>query len=140
MHKAAEYEKAGKVPAFNPDKDPEEWGVILRSLSSELSKHPGRWTSIADGIAVSPRRRPRACTVSTRWRRRYAAVPGINVNNSVTKSKFDNIFGCRNSLTDGLDRATDVMIGGKLRLRRRLPVTWARAARRRCAARAPVSW
>jgi adenosylhomocysteinase len=50
VHKAAEYEKAGKVPAFNPDKDPEEWGVILNALSSELSKNPGKWTKIAQGI------------------------------------------------------------------------------------------
>src|SRR6186713_2326732 len=50
VHKAYEYEKAGKVPAFNPEKDPEEWGVILKALSNELSKNPGRWTAVAQGI------------------------------------------------------------------------------------------
>ena len=50
VHKAAEFEKAGKVPAFNPDKDPEEWGVILKFLNEELSKNPGKWSAIAKGI------------------------------------------------------------------------------------------
>src|SRR6187431_2173248 len=50
VHKASEFEKAGKVPAFNPDKDPEEWGVILKFLNEELSKNPGKWSAIAQGI------------------------------------------------------------------------------------------
>ena len=50
VHKAAESEKAGKVPAFNPDKDPEEWGVILDTVRAELAAHPGRWTALAEGI------------------------------------------------------------------------------------------
>ena len=115
VHKAAEYEKAGKVPAFNPDKDPEEWGVILKSLSNELSKNPGRWTSIAKGIrGVSEETTTGVHRLYEMEKKGTLLFPGINVNNSVTKSKFDNIFGCRHSLTDGLDRATDVMIGGKL--------------------------
>src|SRR6188474_2109954 len=115
VHKAYEYEKAGKVPAFNPDKDPEEWGVILKSLSNELSKNPGRWTSIANGIrGVSEETTTGVHRLYEMEKKGTLLFPGINVNNSVTKSKFDNILGCRHSLTDGLDRATDVMIGGKL--------------------------
>ena len=71
VHKAAEFEKAGKVPAFNPDKDPEEWGVILKSLNEELkarTRAAGRRSPRAS--AASARRRPPACIVCTRCRRR----------------------------------------------------------------------
>jgi adenosylhomocysteinase len=115
VHKAYEYEKAGKVPAFNPEKEPEEWGVILKALSGELSKNPGRWTGVAQGIrGVSEETTTGVHRLYEMEKKGTLLFPGINVNNSVTKSKFDNIFGCRHSLTDGLDRATDVMIGGKL--------------------------
>src|SRR6187431_2589846 len=115
VHKAAEYEKAGKVPAFNPDKDPEEWGVILKSLSTELSKNPGQWTKIAQGIrGVSEETTTGVHRLYDMEKKGTLLFPGINVNNSVTKSKFDNIFGCRHSLTDGICRASDVMMGGKL--------------------------
>src|SRR6187431_961712 len=114
VHKAAEYEKAGKVPAFNPDKDPEEWGVILKSLSTELSKNPGQWTKIAQGIrGVSEETTTGVHRLYDMEKKGTLLFPGINVNNSVTKSKFDNIFGCRHSLTDGICRASDVMMGGK---------------------------
>ena len=64
---------------------------------------------------ASPRRPPPACTASTRWPRPATLLfPAINVNDSVTKSKFDNLYGCRHSLIDGINRATDVMIGGKV--------------------------
>ena len=67
VHKGAEFEKAGKVPAFDPDKDPEEWGVILELLRAEQKKNPGRWTKVVAAIrGVSPRRRRRACTACTR--------------------------------------------------------------------------
>ena len=103
VHKAAEYEKAGAVPAFNPEKDPEEWGVILKSLSTELSKNPGRWTAIANGIrGVSEETTTGVHRLYEMEKKGTLLFPGINVNNSVTKSKFDNIFGCRHSLTDGL--------------------------------------
>ena len=121
VHKAAEYEKAGKVPAFNPDKDPEEWGVILKSLSNELTKNPGRWTSIAKGIrGVSEETTTGVHRLYEMEKKGTLLFPGINVNDSVTKSKFDNIYGCRHSLTDGLNRATDVMLGGKVAVRVRL--------------------
>ena len=115
VHKAAEYEKAGSVPAFKPTEDPEEWGVILQLIREELSQHKGRWTKVAAGIrGVSEE-------TTTGVHRLYQMVevgtllfPAINVNDSVTKSKFDNIYGCRHSLPDGLMRASDVMLGGKL--------------------------
>ena len=115
VHKAAEFEKAGKVPAFNPDKDPEEWGVILKSLSNELTKNPGRWTAIAKGIrGVSEETTTGVHRLYEMEKKGTLLFPAINVNDSVTKSKFDNIYGCRHSLTDGLNRATDVMLGGKV--------------------------
>ena len=115
VQKAAEFEKAGKVPAFNAATEPEEWGVILKSLSDELAKNPGRWTSIAKGIrGVSEETTTGVHRLYEMEKKGTLMFPGINVNNSVTKSKFDNIFGCRHSLTDGICRASDVMMGGKL--------------------------
>jgi len=115
VHKAFEYEKAGKVPAFNPEKEPEEWGVILKTLSRELAANPGRWTTVARGIrGVSEET---TTGVHRLYQMKDAGTllfPAINVNDSVTKSKFDNIYGCRHSLPDGLARATDVMLGGKV--------------------------
>jgi adenosylhomocysteinase len=115
VHKAYEFEKAGRVPAFDADKEPEEWGVILDAIRVELKANPGRWSKVATGIrGVSEE-------TTTGVRRLYEMMkdgtllfPAINVNDSVTKSKFDNIYGCRHSLPDGLARATDVMLGGKL--------------------------
>jgi adenosylhomocysteinase len=70
---------------------------------------------IAAASRASPRRPPPACTASTRWREGGELLfPAINVNDSVTKSKFDNKYGCRHSLIDGINRATDVLIGGKV--------------------------
>ena len=115
MHKAAEYEKAGSVPAFDPHSEPEEWGVILGVIREELASHKGRWTKVAAGIqGVSEE-------TTTGVHRLYQMVeagtllfPAINVNDSVTKSKFDNIYGCRHSVVDGINRASDVMMGGKV--------------------------
>ena len=115
MHKGAEYEKAGKVPAFDPDKDPEEWGVILQTINASIAKDKGRYTRLAKTIrGVSEE-------TTTGVHRLYQMMdagtllfPAINVNDSVTKSKFDNIYGCRHSLPDGIARATDVMLGGKV--------------------------
>jgi len=115
VHKAAEFEKAGKVPAFNPDKDPEEWGVILDAVSKELKANPGRWTKLAAGIrGVSEETTTGVHRLYQMQEAGTLLFPGINVNDSVTKSKFDNIYGCRHSLPDGLARATDVMLGGKV--------------------------
>jgi adenosylhomocysteinase len=115
VHKAYEYEKAGIVPTFNPDKDPEEWGVILDTLAAELAAHPGRWSTIAKGIrGVSEETTTGVHRLYEMMKAGTLLFPAINVNDSVTKSKFDNIYGCRHSLPDGLARATDVMLGGKL--------------------------
>src|SRR5947209_2459322 len=115
VHKGAEFEKAGKVPAFNADSEPEEWGVILDLIRGSIAKDKSRWTRLASSIrGVSEE-------TTTGVHRLYQMMdagtllfPAINVNDSVTKSKFDNIYGCRHSLPDGLARATDVMLGGKV--------------------------
>src|SRR6188508_30277 len=115
VHKAAEFEKAGKVPAFNADKDPEEWGVILTTITNELKANPGRWSGVARGIrGVSEETTTGVHRLYQMMEAGTLLFPGINVNDSVTKSKFDNIYGCRHSLPDGLARATDVMLGGKV--------------------------
>jgi adenosylhomocysteinase len=115
VHKAAEFEKSGTVPAFNPDKDPEEWGVILQTISRELKAKPGTWTSVAKGIrGVSEETTTGVHRLYQMMEAGTLLFPAINVNDSVTKSKFDNIYGCRHSLPDGLARATDVMLGGKV--------------------------
>jgi adenosylhomocysteinase len=115
VHKASEFEKAGKVPAFNPDKDPEEWGVILQTIARELKANPGRWTAVAQGIrGVSEETTTGVHRLYQMMEAGTLLFAAINVNDSVTKSKFDNIYGCRHSLPDGLARATDVMLGGKV--------------------------
>ena len=115
VHKTAEFEKAGKVPTFDPEKDPEEWGVILAALGKELASHPGKWTGIAKGIrGVSEETTTGVHRLYEMQKKGTLMFPAINVNDSVTKSKFDNIYGCRHSVIDGLNRATDVMLGGKV--------------------------
>jgi adenosylhomocysteinase len=115
VHKGAEFEKAGKVPAFDPDKEPEEWGVILELLRKELKANPTRWTTVAAGTrGVSEETTTGVHRLYQMMEAGTLLFPAINVNDSVTKSKFDNIYGCRHSLIDGLNRATDVMMGGKV--------------------------
>src|SRR5499433_2054061 len=115
VHKASEFEQAGKVPAFDPEKEPEEWGVILNTISRELRSNPGRWTTVARGIrGVSEETTTGVHRLYQMMEAGTLLFPAINVNDSVTKSKFDNIYGCRHSLPDGLARATDVMLGGKV--------------------------
>jgi adenosylhomocysteinase len=115
VHKAAEFEQAGQVPAFNAEKEPEEWGVILQTIAQELKANPGRWTAVAKGIrGVSEETTTGVHRLYQMMEAGTLLFPGINVNDSVTKSKFDNIYGCRHSLPDGLARATDVMLGGKV--------------------------
>jgi adenosylhomocysteinase len=115
VHKAYEFEQAGKIPAFNADKEPEEWGVILETLRAELAARPGVWSKIAKGIrGVSEETTTGVHRLYEMMKNGSLLFPAINVNDSVTKSKFDNIYGCRHSLPDGLARATDVMLGGKL--------------------------
>ncbi|HUH11514.1 MAG TPA: adenosylhomocysteinase, partial [Longimicrobiales bacterium] len=115
VHKGAEFEKAGEIPAFDPDNDPEEWGVILDLLRAEADKDPERWTRVAASVrGVSEETTTGVHRLYEMERNGTLMFPAINVNDSVTKSKFDNIYGCRHSVVDGLNRATDVMIGGKV--------------------------
>jgi adenosylhomocysteinase len=115
VHKAYEFEKEGRVPAFDEANDPEEWGVILDSIRKELKSRPGVWSKLAKGIrGVSEETTTGVHRLYEMKNAGTLLFPAINVNDSVTKSKFDNIYGCRHSLPDGLARATDVMLGGKL--------------------------
>jgi adenosylhomocysteinase len=115
VHKGAEFEKAGKIPIFDSANDPEEWGVILDLLRAEASKNPGRWSKVAAGIrGVSEETTTGVHRLYEMMKAGTLLFPAINVNDSVTKSKFDNIYGCRHSVVDGLNRASDVMISGKL--------------------------
>jgi adenosylhomocysteinase len=115
LHKGVEYEKAGRVPDFDPETEPEEWGVILDLLRRELERDPRRWTRVAERIrGVSEETTTGVHRLYEMMRDGTLLFPAINVNDSVTKSKFDNIYGCRHSVVDGLNRATDVMIGGKV--------------------------
>ncbi len=115
VHKAAEFEKAGRVSDFDAAHDAEEWGVLLTLLREQLTRHPGRWTRIAQGIrGVSEETTTGVHRLYDMMKKGTLLFPAINVNDSVTKSKFDNVYGCRHSLPDGLMRATDVMLGGKV--------------------------
>jgi adenosylhomocysteinase len=114
VHKGAEFEAAGEVPAAKDD-DPEEWQVILSVLTRSLAETPGKWTAAAAEIKGVTEE------TTTGVHRLYEMAnagtlkfPAINVNDSVTKSKFDNKYGCRHSLVDGINRATDTLIGGKV--------------------------
>src|ERR671914_312144 len=115
VHKGAEFERAGRVPAFNPEQDPEEWGVILQLIRAEQRKNPGRWTKVGGSIkGVTEETTTGVHRLYEMMKAGTLLFPAINVNDSVTKSKFDNIYGCRHSVIDGLNRATDVMIAGKV--------------------------
>jgi adenosylhomocysteinase len=115
IHKGVEFEKAGKVPDHNPETDSEEWGVVLDLLRREQQRSPGRFTRAARSIrGVSEETTTGVHRLYQMERNGTLLFPAINVNDSVTKSKFDNIYGCRHSLPDGLMRATDVMLGGKV--------------------------
>jgi len=115
VHKGLEFERAGRVPAFDPATEPEEWGVILGTLRRLQETQPGRWAATAPGIrGVSEETTTGVHRLYQMAEEGSLLFPAINVNDSVTKSKFDNIYGCRHSLPDGLARATDVMLGGKV--------------------------
>jgi adenosylhomocysteinase len=114
IHKGAEFEAAGKVPDFK-DGEPEEWGVILDLLRKTLKASPTRWTKVAANVkGVSEETTTGVHRLYEMQNAGKLLFPAINVNDSVTKSKFDNLYGCRHSLVDGLFRATDVMISGKV--------------------------
>ena len=114
VHKGAEYEKAGGVPSPAED-DPEEWVIILDRLRNSLADHPGKWTTAARNIkGVTEETTTGVHRLYEMAQSGSLLFPAINVNDSVTKSKFDNKYGCRHSLIDGIKRGTDVLIGGKV--------------------------
>jgi adenosylhomocysteinase len=114
VHKGVEYEKAGSVPD-RATADTEEFGIVLDVLSRSLAAHPGKWTTMAAGIrGVSEETTTGVHRLYEMARDGTLMFPAINVNDAVTKSKFDNKYGCRHSLIDGINRATDVLIGGKV--------------------------
>ena len=113
VHKGVEFEAAGAVPSQDST-DNEEYKEVLRVLARSLKNNPQRWTKIAADIkGVSEETTTGVHRLYERFRDGTLLFPAINVNDSVTKSKFDNKYGCRHSLVDGINRATDVMLGGK---------------------------
>jgi len=113
VHKGVEYEAAGAVPGPETAGSEEE-KVILDVLRESLAAEPRRFTKMAEGIkGVTEETTTGVVRLYERQAKGTLLFPAINVNDSVTKSKFDNIYGCRHSLIDGINRATDVMIGGK---------------------------
>ena len=113
VHKGREFEIAGSVPATGAD-DSEEYGVILELLRKSLKNDPTRFTRIAAEIkGVTEETTTGVHRLYEFHKRGELLFPAINVNDSVTKSKFDNKYGIRHSLPDGLNRATDTLIGGK---------------------------
>jgi adenosylhomocysteinase len=113
VHLGAECERDGKVPELSPE-DSEEYGVILATLNRTLREDGKLWTRIAEQIkGVTEETTTGVHRLYQRQEAGTLLFPAINVNDSVTKSKFDNLYGCRHSLIDGIFRATDVMIAGK---------------------------
>ncbi|MBL4809869.1 MAG: adenosylhomocysteinase [Phycisphaerales bacterium] len=115
MINGADYEKSGSVPVWNEQNDAEEWKHVLATISSTIEGNPGWFTK------NTPEIRGISEETTTGVHRLYQLAaegklpfPAINVNDSVTKSKFDNVYGCRHSLVDGLNRASDVMLSGKV--------------------------
>jgi adenosylhomocysteinase len=113
VHKGVEFEKAGEVPEPSED-DSEEFQVVLRLLKRSIAE--GRdWTAVANALkGVTEETTTGVHRLYEMHRNQALLFPAINVNDSVTKSKFDNKYGCRHSLIDGINRATDVLIGGKV--------------------------
>ena len=114
VHKGSEFESAGAVP--DPAKaESEEFKVVLGLLERSLAEQPGRWTQIGAGIlGVTEETTTGVHRLYEMAQAGTLLFPAINVNDSVTKSKFDNLYGCRHSLVDGINRAVDVMLAGKV--------------------------
>ena len=115
VHRGVEFEEAGSVPDFDEASEPEEWGVILDVLRRSLARDPQRFRRLTANIrGVSEETTTGVHRLYEMEQKGTLLFPAINVNDSVTKSKFDNIYGCRHSVIDGLNRASDVMLSGKL--------------------------
>jgi adenosylhomocysteinase len=115
IHKGLEFEKAEKIPDFNPETDPEEWGVILDLLRKIGAEDKTRWQRTAKTCrGVSEETTTGVNRLYQMEKNGTLLFPAINVNDSVTKSKFDNKYGCKESLVDGIRRATDTMMAGKV--------------------------
>ena len=114
VHKGVEFEKAGAVPDPSTA-DNDEYRIILEVLSRTLAEDPGKWGRLASEIrGVTEETTTGVHRLYEMQQAGSLLFPAINVNDSVTKSKFDNKYGCRHSLIDGINRATDVLIGGKV--------------------------
>jgi adenosylhomocysteinase len=114
VHKGAEFEKAGAVPDANAD-DNEEWKAIVDVLKRNLEKDNTKWQKIAESIkGVTEETTTGVHRLYDMMKKGELLFPAMNVNDSATKSKFDNLYGCRESLIDSIKRATDVMIAGKI--------------------------
>ncbi len=114
VHKGAEYEKSGSIPETKAG-DNEEWAAILDVLRRTISNGSDKWTEIVNSIkGVTEETTTGVHRLYQMMETGELMFPAMNVNDSVTKSKFDNLYGCRESLLDGIKRATDVMIAGKI--------------------------
>ncbi len=114
VHKGAEYEKSGNIPKTKAD-DNEEWAAILDVLRRTISDGSDKWTKIVNSVkGVTEETTTGVHRLYQMMETGELMFPAMNVNDSVTKSKFDNLYGCRESLLDGIKRATDVMIAGKI--------------------------
>jgi len=114
VHKGVEFEKAGSVPEPTSS-DNEEWTSVLRLLGKTFAQDPRHWHKVAEGIkGVTEETTTGVNRLYDMAKKETLLFPAMNVNDSVTKSKFDNLYGCRESLVDGIKRATDVMIAGKI--------------------------
>lgn len=115
IHKGFQFENAGSVPAFNEDKDSEEWGEVLKCLQRGQDVSMNRWQQVAEQCKGASEETTTGIMNMVKMQKDGTLLyPVINVNDSCTKSKFDNLYGCRHSLIDGLNRATDVMMSGKV--------------------------
>jgi adenosylhomocysteinase len=116
IHMGVEYEAAGAVPSPD-DNDSDEYKIILETLRRSVAAQPTKYTKMAQSIiGVTEETTTGVHRLYEFAKAGTLLFPAINVNDSVTKSKFDNKYGCRHSLIDGINRATDVMIAGKLAL------------------------
>jgi adenosylhomocysteinase len=114
VHLGAQFEAAGAVTQPGPDA-PEDERCLVAQIAQSIQDNPGKWTSIANNIVgVSEETTTGVHRLYQMAESGTLLFPAINVNDSVTKSKFDNLYGCRHSCVDGIMRATDVMLSGKL--------------------------